>query len=66
MNKGRFWPPLFLYGASGDSLLKIRAWPLLHYGIAFNLGEFALTACQPVADDFRQEELRDDYHHYRL
>jgi glutathione S-transferase len=26
-------------------------------GIVFNLGESALTACQPAADDFRQEEL---------
>jgi hypothetical protein len=27
--------------------------------LVFNLGEFALTANQPTADDFRQEEQRD-------
>ena len=35
-------------------------------GAGFNLGESALTACQPVAADFRQEELRDDHHYYCL
>ena len=35
-------------------------------GIAFDPGEFALTACRPRADDFRQEGFSDDHHHYRL
>ena len=34
-------------------------------GVVFNLGEFALTACQP-ADDFAKEEPHDDHHDYRL
>jgi hypothetical protein len=35
-------------------------------GIVFNLGEFAFTACQPEADDFRKEEPRNDHHYFRL
>ncbi len=33
-------------------------------GVVFNLGEFALTAPQPMI--LAKEEPHDDHHHYRL
>jgi transposase len=47
---------------------KKDSWPTGYDSDAFRetLAGRGITPCMPAANDFRQEELRDDHHHYRL